>query len=278
MKKQSQILHSAAYQLKILTADKKIVPLFVCIFIFMFTDLKELRDFLSGAGVRATPFFFPFMTASPWLYMCMLAGIVPVMSEAPFYRKEQIFLILREGRSRWILGNMLYCLFFCILYTAMMIAISILALAGNLEIGTEWGKVWTTLAVTNASSEIAFSVPVSQYVIFSYTPVQALLLAALLNIQVNVFYSFFLWTLNLTAGRLVSIAAACASMCLITRIAYLPSFVWYLCPAAWADLGSLSSSGFGRYSVGASLIYLAVLDGGFGIAAYVTAMKADPGK
>lgn len=277
-KKVKQVLHSAAYQLKLLAADRKLLMLFICILIFMYTYIKELRTFLSDAGVGASPFFFPFMASSPWLYICMLVGIVPLMSEAPFYRKEQLFLIIREGRSRWVLGNIIYCVCFCLIYTMLMLLASNLVLAGHIAPGLKWGKVWTTMAVTDASSQIGFSVPVSQYIIFTYTPLQAIALAAVLNVLVNIFYSFLLWALNLTAGRLVSIAVVCASMCLVTRVAYLPSFVWYLTPAAWADLGSLTFSGDGPYTVVKSFILLVILDVILGIFAYVRSMHVDLGK
>ena len=194
------------------------------------------------------------------------------------YRKEELYLILREGRRKWILGNLLYCVCFSILYTLVLILISMLLLAGYLQPGLEWGKVWTTLAVTDTAEQIGLTVPVSQYVIFQYSPLQAMLLAALLNVLVNIFYSFLLWGLNLTTGRLVSIATVCASMCLVTRVMYLPDFVWYLTPAAWADLGSLYMNGPSNATVVKSVIRLLILDGVLGAYAYIRTLHADLGK
>ena len=278
MKNGKQILRSAEYQLRLLFGDRKFLALFLCMFVFMYSAARELREFLAAVGVKATPYLFPFMTSSPWLYMCMLIGLVPLMSEAPFYRKEELYLILREGRRKWILGNLLYCVCFSILYTLVLILISMLLLAGYLQPGLEWGKVWTTLAVTDTAEQIGLTVPVSQYVIFQYSPLQAMLLAALLNVLVNIFYSFLLWGLNLTTGRLVSIATVCASMCLVTRVMYLPDFVWYLTPAAWADLGSLYMNGPSNATVVKSVIRLLILNGVLGAYAYIRTLHADLGK
>lgn len=228
------------YQLQILKGNYKLYLLPVCLFVFMWNELLPIRDFLFSVNENASPFLLPFLFNDVTLTAAIFAGAVLFFTDAPFYDKHQLFVIMRSGTVKWVLGQILYVFAVSAVYMLFLVGMSLLMLVPKLGLNAEWGRVWTTLSLTDAGSLFGLTFGVSDLIIFGYHPVAAMLLVVLLGFLICSLYGFCLWCLNLYTGKTVSLVITLASILLVTRVRYFPNWVMYLVPSAWADLSNLS--------------------------------------
>ena len=165
------------------------------------------------------------------------------------------------------------CIFFQSVYCICLCltGISILIIFPNVCLSGEWGRIWTTLALTDAGEQFGLSFGVSGYLIFEYRPLEAMFLVGGLGFFICSFYGLCLWCLNLCVGKIISFVTVSASIILVTRIKYLPEWIMYLTPSAWMDLNNLSK--YARYEIDVVRAFIILVLGCLclsGIAYYVT--------
>ena len=137
------------YQIRIMSKNYKIYTIPVCLFIFMKSFLDPFREFLIASGEKATPFLFPFFLNGKFCAAVVFAGIVLFFVDAPFYDKDKLFVMIRCGRAKWVTGHFFYIIFVSIGYMLCWVGISVLMLIPRIDFSNEWGRVWTTLALTD---------------------------------------------------------------------------------------------------------------------------------
>ena len=96
------------YQLRILSKNYKIYTVPICLFIFMKSFLDPLNEFLVETGEQITPFLFPFFLNGRFCAALVFAGILLFFMDAPFYDKEKLFVMIRCGRAKWVIGQVFY--------------------------------------------------------------------------------------------------------------------------------------------------------------------------
>lgn len=256
-----KIIRICQYQLRILSRNYKIFTIPVCMTIFMWNALNPFRDFLISVNEKATPFLFPFLFSNKYLAALMFAGVVLFFIDAPFYDKHQLFVVMRSGKEKWILGQALYIVSVSVLYMIFLVIMSVIMLIPHIMFGKDWGRIWTTLAVTDATYDMGTPFNVSGKILFKYSPIQAIMIVFGLGILICAFYGFFMWCLNLFFGKIISLSVTLASIILVIRIQYFPAWVMYVVPSAWADLSVLSEYAFHKISIfrAAIILILAIL-------------------
>ena len=271
MKVLSQARRICGYQLRILRGNYKLYLIPVCLFVYMLNELIQIRDFLFSVNEKASPFLLPFIFNDVMLTASIFVAAMLFFIDAPFYDKYQLFVIMRGGTSEWVLGHIMYIFSVSILYMLCLTGISILIIFPNVCLSGEWGRIWTTLALTDAGEQFGLSFGVSGYLIFEYRPLEAMFLVGGLGFFICSFYGLCLWCLNLCVGKIISFVTVSASIILVTRIKYLPEWIMYLTPSAWMDLNNLSK--YARYEIDVVRAFIILVLGCLclsGIAYYVT--------
>lgn len=161
------------YQIRIISKNYKIYTIPVCLFIFMKSFLDPFREFLIASGEKATPFLFPFFLNGKFCAAVVFAGILLFFVDAPFYDKDKLFVMIRCGRTKWITGQFFYIIFVSIGYMLCWVGISVLMLIPRIDFSNEWGRVWTTLALTDKAYELGLSFYVTPELVMNYQPVRA---------------------------------------------------------------------------------------------------------
>lgn len=261
MKRISQVMKICQYQIRILSRNYKIYTIPVCIFIFMINAVAPLRDFLNQTNENATPFLFPFLFSDTWFAALLFGGVLLFFIDAPFYDKQQLFVVTRSGVGKWTVGQGLYVFAISFFYMIFLLFMSVILLLPKLSLSGEWGRVWTTLVMTDAAEQLGFTGGLSGDIIFNYSPLQVTFLVFALGVLICTFYGLLVWCLNLYVGKIVSLVIALFSICLVTRVQFFPSWVMYLVPSGWANISSLSSYAQHRITIERAVLMLV-----FGIA------------
>ena len=240
MKTLLQGMRICQYQLRVLSRNYKIYTVPVCMLIYMRNTMIPLRQLLTSVNENAVPCLLPFLFNDGLLTALMFAGVLLFYTDAPFYDSHQLFVVMRSGVSRWCLGQALYVISVSVGYMCFLTAMSVVVLLPQITFSGEWGRVWTTLAYSDAGYESGLVFGVSANILKHYSPWTAVCTAFFLGFLLCCFYGFCMWCLNLYLGKIVSLVIVLASVCLVTRVQFFPSWVVYLVPDAWVDLAYLS--------------------------------------
>ena len=240
--------------------------------------LDPLDEFLVETGERVTPFLFPFFLNGRFCAALVFAGILLFFVDAPFYDKEKLFVMIRSGRTKWVVGQIFYIIAVSVGYMLSWVAISILMLASKITFSNEWGRVWTTLALTGKTYEMGFSFYITPDLIMNYRPIQAVLLVFMMSCLICIFYGMCMWLLNMYFGKIISLSIIMASVLLVTRVQYMPAWMMYLVPSGWADVGSLSKYTSHGISIERAILLLIIGSICFGMLACWKTLKTDIAK
>ncbi len=229
------------YQLRAAAADLKTCLVPGCIFVYLYAAVSPVRDFIASSGEKAAPCLFVFLFSDVNLAGPLLAGMLLFAMDAPFYGRDRLFSFLRAGRGAWVAGQALFVPVLAFLYTSFLLLAGTLLLFPGIEFSNRWGKVWTTLAMSDAWAEFGLTIRVTPNILFNYTPAEALAAAFLLVFLVCTFYGFLSWMLNLIVGQAASLVVCLADIVIVARVWYFPEWTRNLVPSAWTDLAAITS-------------------------------------
>lgn len=214
--------------------------------------VNPILIFSQAVNTKVTPWGFPFILDGWYPVMIMLLGVVFLFCDAPFINSSTPYECVRSGKKHWVLGQLLYITTTSAFFVLFLVAISILCLVPNIYFSNEWGKVYNTLAQTNAGASL-ISIPISYKIILSYSPLGALLLTMLIMYLETIFIGLSMFILNMITNRVGGILAGLffAFLPAFASVAGIPA-VYYLTPTSWTNLNLIDVTGRTMYP---SIIY-----------------------
>lgn len=247
-------LRVASYHFRHITATPRIPVVFLMEALFIWENLRRVAVFSASVGIPASPCAFSHLTNDFVCQLVMMAGVIIIFCDAPFRDEGFIYLLPRAGRSSWALGQILCIVGMAFLYVLFLLLMSILPLAGHLELGNQWGKIWGTLAKTDAGAAFGITLSVSEYMVTCFPAVKALLVSIALEWACVVWLGLFIYFLNgLTDSPSGTVAGA---FCILLDICIANDWTHWanrFSPITLAQLNSYS---------GYSLMYNITLDYG----------------
>ena len=208
---------------------------------------SPVRAVCTDYQVVASPLaLFVYTVNDSWLPVYFSLGWLVIISGAPFLDAQQPYLLLRCGRYRWCVGQMLYLLEMSVLYTMWLFLVCLLTLAGHWTWDLQWDIVFRSLA-RQSSLGITYGVylymPVQLQT--AYTLPQAFWGTFCLTACLYCFLGMFVFLLNLLTGGNwgVYVAGGFVMMGLTANVSLLPFWTYYLSPFALANLNMLDPYG-----------------------------------
>jgi hypothetical protein len=180
-------LQVTLFQLRREILSKRTIVLFLIIGIFIYSNMEPVEFFCAAVGINATPLGFVHMINDFIFQTVFLLGIIFLLSSAPFRGDFYPYIVYRSGDKEWEIGNILYIIIITFLYTVFLVIMSIIGLKGRIDFVCEWGKIWGTLARTNAGSQFGVQFAVSDYIIGKYEALYAMIVSFLLE------WTCFIW-------------------------------------------------------------------------------------
>lgn len=261
MKTLKSVFRVCLYQIRRWADNLRIYIVLLCIFIFLSTYLIPVRNFINAVNEPATPFILPLLLSNGFLSAILFLGVILLFCNAPFYDSNQIFILMRTDKIIWAYGQVLYIVFTSVFYMVCLVAISILVLLPDILLRNEWGRIWTTLASTDASVQFLIPFQVNYAFLINYKPVQAMTIILVMGTLICCLFGFLLWILNLYIGKNLSIFLALASVLLTIRVDHLSDWIKYIVPVSWLNLNSMSKYASHGLTVAKAMVILIILDG-----------------
>lgn len=185
------------YQLRKGFFTWRIFVIYVCIGIFIYSYLQPIAKMVEDVKIKATPMAFVHLMNDYICQTIIVIGFIFMMSNAPFKGKSSHYIIYRCGVKTWEVGNFIYITVNSFLYTGFLVLISIISLFGKLDFNLEnWGKIWGTLARTNASAIYGLKFSINDYLLGKYEPAAAFTMTFFLSILCFLWIGLLIYLLN----------------------------------------------------------------------------------
>ncbi len=162
-------------------------------------DMKKISAYLE------TPlpvWIFPFLYCQFHTKLIYTLPVVMLFCNAPFTDRNQIFVIMRSGRKKWLAGQILYIIAASgIYYLFLLIASVIGSVLNGGEISLEWGETLTSIQGSSAlTAQLNCNfVWIPPIIITYFTPLLAVWFTFLNSWLCGVFIGLIIFLLNLVS-------------------------------------------------------------------------------
>jgi len=175
--------------------------------------------------------------------------LLPILlfCDAPFLDEQQPFQIIRTGRTRWAIGQIMYILTASAIFFIVCFFISVVLVIPHWEFSFEWGKVINTLTQSYVAEGVGMdAIPIE--VINNYTPIVATLLCGGATWIASSFIGLLMFLCNLWIRREAGILFASffvgfAHFIEGMGISYSAWYsIRYISPISWMDLSKIGKA------------------------------------
>lgn len=237
------------------------------IYIIMITDmmLKPARELIELLNVYPETFAFPLLWNSTFFLMLFYFGVIIFFSDAPFGDTMAQFIIIRCGKMKFVLGQIVYIVFMGIIIPLMFFVIQAVMLP--VELQNKWGKFWGTMAQTDVATQVGCRINFSYHILWDYKPYIATIITMALCILLTIMTGLALYLFCLLNKKVLGI-------CIISLFLILPNVVewlnfttfYWLSPYSWICLdttmknynGSLPSLGYAFFMLSTIISFLII--------------------
>ena len=209
-------------------------------------DVSKIADLLETSQ---TAWNFPFLYAQFYMKLLFTLPLLFLFCDAPFMDANQLFVIVRAGRTKWCIGQMLYILLASAVYYLYVMALTILLPLQRIEWSTDWGALLNTIARTDiAADQGARFLFVSSDVLTYFTPIQAMWFTFLVSWLGGAFLGMIVYCCNVWLKS--SMAGSIVGAVMILLSAFLANDYWtgtkWFSPFSWNTLNMIDIAGLTR--------------------------------
>ncbi len=179
--------------------------LFVMIGLFIYTHIEPVVNFSKSVQIKAMPWGYVHLINDFTCQPVIMIGAIYLFSSAPFRRETHTYIVARSGKMNFEIGNTLYIFIMALLYNSFLLAISIVSLGSRLSFSSAWGKIWGTLARTNAGEQFQTKFIVNDFIIGSYSPIHATLISFILELLCFAWIGYLIYFLNLLTNKAIGV-------------------------------------------------------------------------
>ncbi len=162
---------------------------------FLYAD--DVRKNAAVMGSDVSLWIFPFLYTQSFMVLIFTMPVVLMFCNAPFFDKNQTFVMMRTSRTKWLCGQLLYIILASAAYYLFVFLISILSTFFIAEPSLDWGGTFYSLAYGKLQWEGVPYVGIPKLIVEYFTPIQACWFTFLLSWIGGVFLGMIVFFFNL---------------------------------------------------------------------------------
>ncbi len=172
-------------------------------------DMQKVADLL---GTKISVWIFPFLYAQFHTKVIFTLPVVLMFCNAPFTDKNQVFVYMRVGRAKWLLGQVIYIIITSAVYYLFLLFISVISTVFTAEHSLGWGKTLNMVAFSDAAQQAgSFYLDVPPIILEFFTPLQAVFFTLLTSWLSAILLGLIVFLFNLiTETRFIGIIISSA--------------------------------------------------------------------
>ena len=212
---------------------------------FVWVNMSSIRSFIEATNCPVSIYIYPIMLIHIKFRTIISFCCVYLFSDVPFLQYSKMYSLIRMGRIKWALAQILsifetaflFCLYMCIVPVVLCIP--------NVEFTGEWGKIIHTLSLTNMSQVYAINIYVPYEVLVRLKPMEAMFLAVGLSTLLISFFGVFMFALSLVFKRNIAIVAASVVIGWSFAVYNIYKLLFPYAPVLWLDISQIGQLFYG---------------------------------
>lgn len=215
------------------------IAFFIIVLTLIYVDnIKKVADYL---GSEVPVWIFPFLYPQPYAKALYTLPVVLMFCDAPFVDKNQVFIMMRTSKIKWLCGQLFYIISAAAVYYLFIFAITILFTIFYGGFSLDWGKTLTAMAQDSSVASIAGagSLTVSQKTVKYFTPLLACFYTYLMSWLTAVFLGLLVFVFNLFTGSRVWGIAVSVFFVILNSIAKGYKYLDRFSPITWSTLDGI---------------------------------------
>lgn len=200
---------------------------------------RNVIQFVEAANYPISLWTLPFLFQNVYMQFVYGISVVYFFSTVPFFQKNQMYAILRQGRTEWII-----CKCFRVVLSSFALAVtellcSIIVLLPNVEMNWDWGKVLYSLSMTTAIDEYGIKIPIPYEIINNYSVMEAMLLVIFLLFGVTLMVGGIMFTVSMLFSRISAVVVGTVIAIfpiVVANVYYQLNAITFFSPFSWLDI------------------------------------------
>lgn len=208
---------------------------------------------------------FPFYMTSYSILLCFYLGIMYIHSDAPFMQHINMYQVVRTGRRRWAVGQIVGISVRSFTAVALAAISAVLPFTGNIDFSTGWGKVIKTIASKRGIEKVGVGTGATLEFRFfyetldKYSPIQLMLLTIAICTLICTFLGVMMFLISLYSNKIFAVAGALMSVAALFIVENMGAkgklIAAHFVPTYWAEIALSETITHGRYRL-PSLTYI----------------------
>ena len=120
-----------------------VVGLFLIFYVYNLT--APIVKFCKEVNYAVSPWLFPYFFSNSTTLLLFMLAFVLYLCDAPFLDQQQVFVLLRTGRQKWTVGQLLYIAAASFAFFLAIFFLSLIFTWPHLQFMNDWGKIIGTL-------------------------------------------------------------------------------------------------------------------------------------
>lgn len=201
--------------------------------------ISSVKRFSFAAAYPASPWILPFIGQNVYCLFVYGISVVYFYSNIPFTQNYEMYALLRQGRKRWMFTKILRIVLLSAALSIIELIFSIIMLLPHLEWTAEWGKLYNSLAMTNAGLEYNVKMFFSYELINENNAITTLLIFLAVMCLVTSLTGIFMFTVSIWINRMAAVLAGSflAILPVVFANLYLyQEWISFVSPFSWLNL------------------------------------------
>ena len=211
--------------------------------------INSVRRFVRIADYPASPWILPFVCADVYFLLIYGISVVYVYSNTPFTQRSQMYVLMRQGKMEWVLTKIVRIWLTAFFLIMIEVCLSIFLLLPRIEWTKEWGKIYYSLALTNAADDYGVLLNFSYEMINLGSPIKIMGISLLVMFVVTGLIGTVMFAISLAINRLTAafVGTVLAIFTVVLQnVYYMAGWFSYLCPFSWINILTLYGEKYSR--------------------------------
>ena len=172
-----------------------------------------------------------------------------VYTNTPFSQRSQMYVLMRQGKMEWVLTKIVRIWLTAFFLIMIEVCLSIFLLFPRIEWTEEWGKIYYSLALTNAADDYGVFLNFSYEMINLGSPIKIMGISLLVMFVVTGLIGTVMFAISLAINRLTAafVGTVLAIFTVVLQnVYYMAEWFSYLCPFSWINILTLYGKKYGR--------------------------------
>lgn len=238
-------------QLKEKIFSSKTLVLLILEFFIIHTYMQGLVDCSKAYDYPCAPWVMPFYFSSSYVILINMFMIIYYFSDAPFMQYHNLYQIMRYGRIRYSIVNIIAIIIEAVLYMITSFVFTVICLIGHIDFTLTWGKLLHTIGATQETKNAEIFMDISYDIMQKFTPLEAMLQMLVIGSLVLAFVGLLMYVISLYFSRAAAVVVAVAMTAMgyvaLEAIPIMGKKIAVISPVSWLFFTRIENTYFGVY-------------------------------